>query len=167
MWTFDDGAQLEVARGVRTIARLGLDPAPLDASRPEDAEWLRACVWPGDADRAARLEPALAAFVAARARPDAPVLVPVSAARNVPARLDALSGREPDVLVLAYQTAAARPARSDDERAEYEAGHARLARGTAAGPRALGGARAARGPVARPRPPRNPAHARTSTAAPS
>ncbi|WP_242392012.1 DUF2332 family protein [Anaeromyxobacter oryzisoli] len=119
-WTFTDGEEVEAARGVRTIARLGLDPAPLDALRPGDAEWLRSCVWPCDAERAARLEQALAAFVAARARPDAPVLLPI-AARNAPARLDLLSGRVPDALVLAYQTHL-RERLAQDERAEYEAG---------------------------------------------
>jgi hypothetical protein len=48
------------------------------------------------------------------------VLVPV-AARNVPARLDRLSGIEPGALVLAYQTVM-RDYLEPGERAEYEDG---------------------------------------------
>jgi hypothetical protein len=88
--------------------------------RPEDAEWLRACVWPGDRERAERLEAGLAAFALARTRPDAPVLAPVSA-RAVPARLDALSRADPEALVLAYQTLV-RDFLDPAERAAYEAG---------------------------------------------
>jgi hypothetical protein len=119
-WTFEDGAPVEVARDVRAVARLGLDPAPLDAANEADAEWLRACVWPGETERAARLEAALAAFREARPRPDAPVLVPI-AARSVPDRLALLSAAESGVLVLAYQTVT-RDFLAPDEREEYEAG---------------------------------------------
>lgn len=120
MWTLDDGSPVEVARGVRAVARLGLDPAPLDAAREEDAEWLRACVWPGDTARLERLEAALAAFRAARPRPDAPVLTPV-AADHVPERLTLLAAHEPDALVLAYQ-AVVREYLPTRTRREYEAG---------------------------------------------
>jgi hypothetical protein len=119
-WTDEDGAAVPIAAGVRTVTRLGLDPAPLDALREEDARWLRACVWPGDERRAARLEAALTAFAAARTRPEAPVLVPI-AARNVPGRLDLLSAAEPGALVLAYQSVM-RDYLEPDERAEYETG---------------------------------------------
>jgi hypothetical protein len=120
VWSLASGGPVEIARDVHAVARVGLDPDPLDAFKRDDAEWLRACVWPGDEDRAARLEEALAAFGAARTRPDAPVLVPVSA-RNVPARLDRLSGIEPGALVLAYQTVM-RDYLEPGERAEYEDG---------------------------------------------
>jgi hypothetical protein len=120
IWTDEEGAPLEVVRDPRTVARLGLDPAPLDALKPEDADWLRACVWPGDRDRAERLEAALVAYARARPRPDAPVLAPVSA-RAVPARLDALSRAEPGALVLAYQTIV-RDFLDPAERDEYEGG---------------------------------------------
>lgn len=42
--------------------RVGLDLAPVDARSDEAVRWLRACVWPGDADRRRRLEASLAAF---------------------------------------------------------------------------------------------------------
>lgn len=119
-WRLPDGSPVEVARGVRTVARLGLDAEPLDASRREDADWLRACIWPGEREREERLEAALAAFAAARTRPDAPVLVPI-AAGNVPARLGVLSGTEPGALVIAYQTVM-RDYLEPVERSEYAAG---------------------------------------------
>jgi hypothetical protein len=119
-WRFDDGTPVPVARGVHATARLGLDASPLDATRPEAADWLRACVWPGDRVREERLEAALAAFAAARTRPDAPVLLPI-AAGNVPARLGLLSGAEREALVIAYQTVV-RDYLSSGEHAEYVAG---------------------------------------------
>jgi hypothetical protein len=40
--------------------RVGLDLSPIDASDPADARWLRACLWPDQLARHARLEAALA-----------------------------------------------------------------------------------------------------------
>lgn len=119
-WRFSDGSPVPVARAIQAVARLGLDASPLDAMRPEDADWLRACVWPGDVPREDRLEAALAAFRAARIRPDAPVLLPI-AAGNVPARLGILSAAETGALVIAYQTVV-RDYLSPDERGEYTDG---------------------------------------------
>ena len=46
--------------GMREIAmREGLDPAPIDITDPDDARWLRACVWPGIPDRPERLAAAI------------------------------------------------------------------------------------------------------------
>jgi hypothetical protein len=120
IWTDETGAPLEIARGIGAVARLGLDPAPLDATREEDADWLRACIWPGDGERLERLEAALSAFRAARPRPDGPVLAAV-AATAVPARLDLLSVADRGAVVLAYQTIM-RDYLPPEERAEYEAG---------------------------------------------
>lgn len=56
-----DGRRL--ARGLPTItSRLGLDANPLDLTRPDDARWLEACVWPDQADRFDRLARAVAIF---------------------------------------------------------------------------------------------------------
>ncbi len=49
------------ARAMPTIAqRFGLDLVPLDVRDDRDARWLRACTWPSDAERHARLAGALA-----------------------------------------------------------------------------------------------------------
>lgn len=120
VWVATDGGPLALAREVRPVTRLGLDPSPLDVFRPADARWLRACVWPGERAREARLDAALAAYHAARIRPDAPVIVPVTAA-SIPARLDLLSRAERSALVLAYQTVM-RDYLEPSERAAYEAG---------------------------------------------
>ncbi len=120
IWTDRAGEPLEIAKNVRAVSRMGLDPSPIDAASEDGARWLRACVWPGDGAREARLEEALAAFRAARTRLDAPVLVPVAAA-NVPARLDLLSASDAATLVIAYQTVV-RDYLDPAERREYEAG---------------------------------------------
>src|SRR5512138_1481491 len=120
IWSDGDGAPIDVARGVRAVSRLGLDPAPLDVLDADDARWLHACVWPGERERAARLLSAIDAFRAARIRPDAPVLVPI-AAPNVPARLDLLSATARGALVLATQTVV-RDYLDPADRAEYERG---------------------------------------------
>ena len=120
IWTDEDGAAIDVARGVRAVARVGLAPSPLDVLQEDDARWLRACVWPGERDREARLLAALDAFRAARIRPDAPVLVPI-AAPNVPSRLDLISATDRGALVLATQTVV-RDDLDPADRAEYERG---------------------------------------------
>lgn len=119
-WRLPGGAPLEVARDVRTVARLGLDRSPLDPGSPEDAEWLRACVWPGELERLDRLEAALSAFSAARAHPGAPLLV-AAEAPSIPARLAVLSASAPGTLVIAYQTLV-RDYLEPAEREAYQAG---------------------------------------------
>lgn len=42
------------------VARVGIDPEPIDVTDPDDARWLRACVWPDQPERAARLDAELA-----------------------------------------------------------------------------------------------------------
>ncbi|WP_456599880.1 DUF2332 domain-containing protein [Blastococcus sp. SYSU DS0616] len=69
------------------VARIGIDPDPLDVTDADDARWLRACLRPDDAERRARLDAELA--LAATAPPellrgDAVELLPEAVAR-VPA----------------------------------------------------------------------------------
>jgi hypothetical protein len=42
------------------VARVGIDLDPLDVTAAEDARWLRACVWPDQRERVARLEAEMA-----------------------------------------------------------------------------------------------------------
>jgi hypothetical protein len=69
------------------VARVGVDREPLDVTDADDARWLRACVWPDQPERAARLEAEMA--LAATAPPlllqgDAVEVLPDALAR-VPA----------------------------------------------------------------------------------
>lgn len=99
LWTDERGAPIPVASGADIRLRLGLDARPLDASNPDDAAWLRACIWPGDSTRLARLEAALTAWNAAPAHLEA-----VDVTRT-PTRLGAVIDELPaDTLLLAYQT---------------------------------------------------------------
>jgi hypothetical protein len=83
--------------GMHSIAsRAGLDPAPLDITDPDDARWLRACVWPGVPDRPERLAAAIDL-----ARQDPPVLHRGDAVQDLGALLDSLP---PDVFPIVTST---------------------------------------------------------------
>ncbi len=42
------------------VARVGVDPDPVDVTDADDARWLRACLWPDQPERVARLDAELA-----------------------------------------------------------------------------------------------------------
>jgi hypothetical protein len=42
------------------VARVGVDPDPVDMTDADDARWLRACLWPDQPERAAGLEAEMA-----------------------------------------------------------------------------------------------------------
>ena len=69
------------------VARVGVDRDPVDVTDADDARWLRACVWPDQPERAARLEAEMA--LAATAPPlllqGDPVQVLPDAFAHVPA----------------------------------------------------------------------------------
>ncbi len=98
----EDRGSLGPAPLPRIHERVGLERTPLSPEDPADVEWLRACLWPEDTERAARFEAVLAARTAWP-----PVrLVRGDAARDLPALLDSLTpGPTPVVLhtwVAAY-----------------------------------------------------------------
>jgi hypothetical protein len=64
------------------VARVGIDPDPLDVTDADDARWLRACVWPDQPERAARLEAEMALAAAAP-----PLLLQGDAVEVVPGAL--------------------------------------------------------------------------------
>jgi hypothetical protein len=69
------------------VARIGVDLDPVDVTDADDARWLRACLWPGQPERAARLEAEMALAAAAPAlllRGDAVEVMPGAFAK-VPA----------------------------------------------------------------------------------
>jgi hypothetical protein len=102
---------------VPTVARLGLDAGPLDIARREDADWLRAAIWPGETVRLERLESAIRAFLAAAPRPR----LEVCRAADAPARIARLAAEHPGALTLVCQTVV-REYLAPDERAAYEGG---------------------------------------------
>jgi len=94
--------------GMHSIAsRAGLDPAPVDITDPDDARWLRACVWPGVPDRPERLAAAIEI-----ARSDPPVLRRGDAVNDLGALLDSLPAEVFPIVtstwVLAYLSREAR-----------------------------------------------------------
>jgi len=78
--------------------RVGYDLVPGDVHDDDTVAWLRACVWPGEADRLARLD---AAIDVARRCPHR--VLHAASLPDVPARLDADLGDAPG-FVLAFQT---------------------------------------------------------------
>jgi hypothetical protein len=99
-WTRSDGQPLALGTPV-VLERIGFDKNPVDPNREDEAQWLRACIWPGDHERLARLDAALATM---RARADSVSIERVSA-RHVVGRLRRIEQAAPaGVLVLAYQT---------------------------------------------------------------
>jgi hypothetical protein len=44
----------------KVVARVGVDLDPVDVTDADDARWLRACLWPDQPERAARLEAEMA-----------------------------------------------------------------------------------------------------------
>lgn len=98
LWHDQDGTAIPVAPRPAVSLRLGLDLAPLDVRDDDTATWLRACVWPSDGARLARLEQGIACFRASAASEHAPRLE-VCALTDAPARLDELSA-EPLLLCM-------------------------------------------------------------------
>jgi hypothetical protein len=103
-WTDLGNAPIPVATTAAIAGRHGFDLAPVDVSREDDLTWLRACVWPGETARLARLNDAVAAFRALATDP-APPRLEVADLADVPAHLERL-GRDapPRSVLLAYQT---------------------------------------------------------------
>ena len=62
------------------VARVGVDPDPVDVTDSADARWLRACLWPGQPERVAQLEAELALAATAP-----PLLLPGDAIEVLPA----------------------------------------------------------------------------------
>lgn len=81
-----------------TVAsRVGIDLHPLDPTDPDDADWLRALVWPDHADRRAILDAALAV-----ARDHPPNVVSGDAVDDLPRHVRAAPD---DAAVVVYNTA--------------------------------------------------------------
>jgi hypothetical protein len=116
IWEREDGATLAVAPLPRIGSRTGFDLRPLNVLDPADERWLRACVWPGEPERHAQLEAAIAAFRRLAAAGAAPRLER-SAARDIPLAL-AATGQS---LAIAFQTVV-RDFLAEEERVAYETG---------------------------------------------
>jgi hypothetical protein len=61
------------------VARVGVDLDPVEVTDADDARWLHACLWPGQPERAARLEAEMALAAAA-----APLLLQGDAVEVLP-----------------------------------------------------------------------------------
>jgi hypothetical protein len=103
-WTDAAGDPLPVASSARIVSREGFDAHPLDVGRDDDVVWLRACVWPGETDRLARLDRAIGIFLQAASGTNPPRLH-IAEVADIPARLARRAAElPPDTLLLAYQT---------------------------------------------------------------
>ena len=105
------------------VARVGVDLDPVDVTDADDARWLRACVWPDQPERAARLEAEMALAATApppaaarrRRRDDARRLRPCARGRPACRHHDvgavALPAREPPALPAPPRRSGGRPGR--------------------------------------------------------
>ncbi|MFO0548401.1 MAG: DUF2332 family protein [Polyangiaceae bacterium] len=112
-WKAQRGERLRISRDLDVRLRRGFDPRPLDARRPEDCDWLKACIWPEQRERLSRLEQALSAF--RRAVP--PVELVLAGAASVPSRLE----HSPGQLAIVYHSLIAGYV-PKDERDLFESG---------------------------------------------
>lgn len=78
------------------VARVGIDLSPVDTSVADDARWLRACLWPDQPERLARLDAAMAL-----AATDPPELLAGNALELLP---DAAARVPSDALVVVTTT---------------------------------------------------------------
>jgi hypothetical protein len=117
LWVDEQEVPIPIEPRPQVAMRLGLDVAPLDVRRTDDALWLRACIWPSDRSRLARLEQAIEAFTARGRRGDAPTLEQC-ALPDAPSRIALLPH---SVFVLCIQTIV-RDYLTRTERERYEAG---------------------------------------------
>ncbi len=101
-WTTPEGEPVPLVSPGRIVGRFGLDRAPIDPLDPDEALWLRACLWPGQVARRARLDAAIDAATQARSRGEIELLS--MDAEAMPAWVEALSSRLPEVCILAYQS---------------------------------------------------------------
>lgn len=79
------------------VWRAGIDPQPRVAADPRDRDWIGGLVWPGETDRAERIDAALDVVAA-----DPPILVAADASE--PGVLDALAARAPADATLVVTT---------------------------------------------------------------
>jgi hypothetical protein len=97
-WPDASGAPVHLDTHAVVVSRTGLDRAPMHVRTDADAAWLRACVWPGQADRLRRLDAAIA-----HARASA-VVIATCRAEDMPDRLARIAAEHPGDHVLAYST---------------------------------------------------------------
>lgn len=88
-----------LAAPLEVRGRRGIDLAPVDVTRPDDVILLRSFLWPGQEERAGRLDAAMETF---RASPQRPVLTRGDYVELLPGLL---SRRPRDVLTVVFQTA--------------------------------------------------------------
>ena len=97
-WGRGGGGELSTAPLPPVAGRTGYDLRPVDVFDNEQADWLRACVWPGQRTRAEGLEAGIAAFREAAGFPDAPRVETLDAA-EVPGRLPVPGRDDPRAIV--------------------------------------------------------------------
>ena len=114
-WVDGAGTSVPVAPLPPIAMRLGVDVSPIDVASETDATWLRACVWPSDSARRARLEQAITEYAARAAEPGGPKLTACGLADVWPV-LEVLPR---DGVVLCVQTIV-RDYLAADDRARYE-----------------------------------------------
>ena len=116
IWEDGRGKRLPVSPTPEIAGRRGFDLRPVNALDPDTERWLRACIWPGQNERLARFDQAIATLRELAATGDAPEIEELAAV-EIPVALR----HDGDHVKLAYQTVV-RDYLTPDDRAAYETG---------------------------------------------
>jgi len=100
VWSDTQRNELTLSPLPEITGRVGYDLRPLDVRNETDARWLRACIWPGQPERADRLEEAIRTFREA-ARSGERVETAQATAADIPALLPHPAAEAP---VLVFQS---------------------------------------------------------------
>jgi hypothetical protein len=79
------------------VARIGVDPDPVDVTNVDEARWLRACLWPDQAERIAMLDAELALAATAP-----PVLLPGDIVEVLPDAIARVPARVLPVVITTW-----------------------------------------------------------------
>ena len=102
-WQAPDGSPIVLAEEKRARLRFGLDRRPVDLGDADQADWLRACIWPGQHERLRRFARAVEEVKKAKASGELQILQ--TNAEDMVAFVEKVTNEHPDARIVVVQTA--------------------------------------------------------------
>ncbi|MGH7330415.1 MAG: DUF2332 family protein, partial [Polyangiaceae bacterium] len=102
-WQAPDGSPIVLAEERRARARYGLDRRPVDLGDADQADWLRACIWPGQRDRMIRFQRAVEEVKKAKASGE--LVIEKMGAEEMVAFVRKITDENPAARIVVVQTA--------------------------------------------------------------